>query len=53
MPRNQLTKEEIRCYVQKLKSQLFEEQINYTPDPKGLANKYLNRVLDRIEEYYR
>ena len=53
MPRNQLTKEELKCYVQKLKKQLFEEQIGYTSDPKGLANKYLNNVLDRIEEYYR
>lgn len=52
MPRNQLTKEEMKCYVQKLKKQLYEEQIGYTSDPKGLANKYLNNVLDRIEEYY-
>ncbi len=54
MPRNHLTKEEMKCYVQKLKDQLFKEQISsYTSDPKGLANKYLNQVLDKIEEYYR
>jgi len=53
MPRNQFTKEEIRTYVLKLKHQLFNENYNYTSDPKGLAHTYLNKVLDRIEEYYR
>jgi len=53
MPRNEFSKEEIRCYVEKLKVQLFNEKIGYTSDPKGLAHKYLNQVLDRIREYYR
>jgi hypothetical protein len=53
MPRNQLSKEEIRCHVEKLKNELYNEQIGYTSDPKGLANRYLNRVLDKIQEYYR
>ena len=53
MPRNELTKEEIRCHVEKLKDQLYKEQIGYTSDPKGLAHKYLNQVLDKIQEYYR
>lgn len=53
MPRNQFTKEEIRTYVLKLKSQLYNENYNFTSDPKGLAQVYLNKVLDRIEEYYR
>lgn len=53
MPKNELTKEEIRCYVEKLKIQLCDEKIGYTSDPKGLAHKYLNKVLDKIQEYYR
>ena len=53
MPRNEFSKEEIRCYVEKLKTQLYNEKDSYTPDPKGLAHKYLNQVLDKIQEYYR
>jgi len=53
MPRNEFSKEEIRCHVEKLKDQLYKEQIGYTSDPKGLAHKYLNQVLDKIQEYYR
>ena len=51
MPRNELSKEEIKCYVEKLKVKLYNE--GYTSDPKGLAHKYLNQVLDKIQEYYR
>jgi hypothetical protein len=53
MPRNQFSREEIKCYVEKLKNELYKEQITYTSDPKGLAHKYLSRVLDKIGEYYR
>ena len=35
------------------KNELYEENIGYTSDPKGLAHKYLNKVLDKIEEYAR
>ena len=52
MPRNQFSKEEIKCHVQKLKDQLYKESTDYTSDPKGLADKYLNKILDKIEEYY-
>lgn len=51
MPRNELTKEEIRTYVLKLKHQLNCENVNWTSDPKSMANRYLNQVLDKIEEY--
>jgi hypothetical protein len=51
MPRNEFSKEEIKCYVEKLKIELYNE--GYTSDPKGLAHKYLNQVLDKIQEYYR
>jgi len=53
MPRAQLTKDEIKCQVLKLKQKLQTEQIEYTSDPKSLADKYLNLVLDKINEYYR
>lgn len=51
MPRNDITKDDIRAFVLKQKKLLNEERVEYTSDPKSLANKYLNSVLDRIEEY--
>ena len=51
MPRNALTKEELRNYVLKLKSKLFDEDSKLVIDSKDLAHKYLNMVLDKIEEY--
>jgi hypothetical protein len=53
MPRGQLTKEEIKYQVLKLKQKLQNEHIGYTSDPKALADKYLNMVLDKINEYAR
>jgi len=51
MPRNQLTKDQIKTDVLKIKQELFNEHIRHDMDMKGLANKYINRVLDKIEEY--
>jgi hypothetical protein len=51
MPRGQLTKDIIKCEVLKIKRDLEKE--GWTPDPKSLAHKYLNMVLDKIEEYSR
>jgi hypothetical protein len=48
MPRNQITKDEIKVQVEKLKTELYNEQ---TYDGKDLAHKYLNKVSDKIEEY--
>jgi hypothetical protein len=53
MPRNELTKEQIRCYVERLKNELYNEYVEYNSDPKWLAHKYLNKVLNKIQEYYR
>ena len=50
MPKNQVNKEELKIRILKLKHKLFEES-NYSSDPKGLANKYLNEVLEIINEY--
>jgi hypothetical protein len=49
MPSNRLTRDEMKCRVLKLKNELYEE--NTYPSYKDLADKYLNRVLDIIEEY--
>lgn len=51
MPRGQLTRDEMKYQVLKLKQKLQNECIGYTSDPKALADKYLNQVLDKIEEY--
>ena len=51
MPRNFITKEEIKNIVLKLKKDLHDENIIYSSDPKSLAHKYLNKMLDRIEEF--
>jgi hypothetical protein len=53
MPRGQLTKDEMKCQVLKLKQRLQNERIGYTSDPKALADQYLNMILDKIEEYVR
>jgi hypothetical protein len=50
MPKNQIDKEEIKIRVIKLKNKLSNES-QYSSDPKALANKYLNEVLDIIDEY--
>ena len=49
MPRNELTKDEIKCHVLKLKDELYHEP--YTEGITFLAHQYLNKVLDKIDEY--
>lgn len=49
MPRNQLTKDELKCHILKLKRQVDHDE-GY-PGEKAIAQKYLNKVLDKIEEY--
>ena len=49
MSKNQLTKEELKCEVLKLKKQLYREQ--YSEGITFLAHKYLDKVLDKIDEY--
>jgi len=52
MPRGQLTKDIIKCEVLKIKKDLDNEWMNkQCHDPKHLAHQYLNKVLDKIEEY--
>lgn len=51
MPRNNLTKDEMKTYVEKLKKELYNHEVTWSSDPKALAHQYLNRVLDKIAEY--
>ena len=51
MPRGKLTKDIIKHEVLKIKNQLHRENITWSSDPKGLAHQYLNKILDKIEEY--
>ncbi len=50
MPKNQITKDEMKVRVLKLKAQLHDDS-RWCSNPKELANRYLNEVLDIIEEY--
>jgi hypothetical protein len=49
MPKNQIDKDEMICYVLKLKHQVDSDE--GFPGEKAIAQKYLNKVLDRIQEY--
>ena len=51
MSKNPITKEELKVRVLKLKHQLNVEHIRYDMDMKGLAHKYLNAVLEILDEY--
>jgi hypothetical protein len=51
MAKNQVTKEELKVRVLKLKNNLYAEHVRHDMDMKGLAHKYLNAVLDIIDEY--
>ena len=49
MPKNELNKEEFKVRVLKLKHELERER--HSEGIKFLAHKYLNKVLDTIDEY--
>lgn len=52
MPRGQLTKDIVKTEILKLKRDLDNEWMNKSGyDPKFLAHQYLNKLLDKIEEY--
>jgi ribosomal protein S20 len=50
MPRNEMNKDELKCYVLKLKHQI-DSDLGWYPGEKDVAQKYLNKVLDKIQEY--
>jgi len=52
MPRGHLNKDIIKCEVLKIKRDLDNEWMDKSGyDPKHLAHQYLNKVLDKIDEY--
>jgi len=53
MPRGKVTKDIIKCEVLKLKRDLDLEWMDKSGyDPKLLAHRYLNKILDKLDEYY-
>jgi hypothetical protein len=50
MSRGNITKDQIKYLILKQKNKLFNENC-YTSDPKALANRHLNELLDKIEEF--
>ena len=51
MPKNQVNKEELKVRVLKLKNDVYNESKDVWQGEKDLANKYLSKVLDILEEY--
>ena len=50
MSKNFVSKEELKCRVLKLKHEIDWEPTPYQAE-KEMAHKYLNYVLDMLEEY--
>ena len=51
MPRNEISAVEFKTRVLKIKNELFWEEDQYSEESRNLAHKYLNMVLDSIDEY--
>jgi len=51
MSRNRVSKLELVPFLHRLKHQLYEEEYRYGPYERDLAHSYLNKVLDKLEEY--
>jgi|TARA_B100000530_G_scaffold52049_1_gene29164 hypothetical protein len=51
MPKNQIEKEELKVKILKLKHTVDNEPSTVWQGEKDLAHKYLNKVLDIINEY--
>ena len=51
MPKNELNKEELKVRIYKLKNKVDNEPNTVWQGEKDLAHKYLNRVLDILDEY--
>ena len=51
MPRNQLTKDEFIIKILKLKKDIDEEPSTVWQGEKDCAHKYMNKVLDLLNEY--
>jgi len=51
MPRGELTKDIFKCEVLKIKQELENDSDVWLSDPKTVAHRYLNKVLNKIDEY--
>ena len=51
MPKNQIEKEELKVRILKLKHLVDQEPPTVWQGEKDLAHKYLNQVLDIVNEY--
>ena len=51
MPKNQLKKEEMKNRVLKLKNDVYEEPKTVWQWDRYMAHKYLDKVLNIIDEY--
>lgn len=51
MPRGSVTKDLIVCEILKLKRDLDYDTIGEWESPKGVAHKYLNKILDKLDEF--
>jgi len=52
MPRGYVTKDIVKYEILKLKTDLDKEWMNkQCHDPKWLAHQYLNKILDKLDEY--
>ena len=49
MPKGKMLKYEMESHLYKLKSELHDRTC--MSESKGLANEYLNKVLDKLEEF--
>jgi hypothetical protein len=49
MSKNQITKDELKVRMLKLKEKLYNDQLSI--DTKEIINKYLNEVINIIDEY--
>mgnify|MGYP001258996607 CR=1 FL=1 len=50
MPKGRMLKYEMQSHLYKLKTELDKEN-SVMAECKGLANEYLNKVLDKLEEF--
>jgi len=51
MPKNKLEKEEFKIRILKLKNEVEGEPSTVWQGEKDLAHKYLNKIIDIIDEY--
>tara|TARA_R100001463_G_scaffold29872_1_gene67968 strand:+ start:373 stop:534 length:162 start_codon:yes stop_codon:yes gene_type:complete len=51
MPKNQVTVQEFKTRVLRLKNELFWEEHQYGEEARALTHKYINMMLNILDEY--